>query len=114
LHTAAHAPPLHAQDELAGRVPLQALHAPVQHTAGEPHDVPSVTFVAEPHTWVPVEHDEVPVWHVLPPGLQATPAVQGTHDPPEQTMLVPHDVPSATLPVALQTEAPVEQDVCPF
>jgi hypothetical protein len=29
-------------------------------------------------------------------------------------MLVPHEVPSATLPVALQTDVPVEQDVCPF
>jgi hypothetical protein len=61
LHAAAHAPPLHAQCELAGREPLHVAHAPVQHTPEEPHEVPSVTFVVEPHAWVPVEQDVVPV-----------------------------------------------------
>jgi hypothetical protein len=39
--------------------------------------------------------------------------VQDVHEPPLQTLLVPHDVPSAVFPEVTQTELPVEQDVTP-
>jgi hypothetical protein len=39
--------------------------------------------------------------------------VQEVQVPPLQTLLVPHDVPSAAFPDVTQTELPVEQDVTP-
>jgi hypothetical protein len=46
--------------------------------------------------------------------VQAAPAWHVTHDPFWQTMLVPHDVPFALLPVSVHTEAPVVQTVVAF
>jgi hypothetical protein len=113
LQTETHVVPLHAQTELAGSVPLHASQAPVQQIPLVPHDVPLVTLLVEPQVCDPVAQDVVPVWQVLPPGAHDTPAVQATHVPLPQTMLVPHEVPSATLPVAPHVEVPVVQDVVP-
>ena len=41
------------------------------------------------------------------------PAAHGMQVPALQTMLAPHDVPSARFPVVEQTDAPVEHDVVP-
>jgi hypothetical protein len=114
VHVNVHAPALHDHCALAGSVPLQAAQLPPQQIELDPHDVPSVTLETEPHVCVPVEHELVPTWHVFPPGLHDTPAVHATHVPPLQTMLVPHDVPSATVVVGLQTAVPVEHAVTPF
>ena len=61
----------------------------------------------------------MPVWQVVVPtwqgslGEQLPPAVQLLHVPALHTLLVPHDVPFATLPVSAQTEVPVAHDVAP-
>jgi hypothetical protein len=111
-HAHAHAPAVHAQCALTGSVPLQLLHAPPQHTAGDPHEVPSPRLPVGEHVDAPVAHEVVPLWQA--DGLHETPAVHATHEPPLHTMFVPHEVPSATLPVALHVGVPVEQSVCPF
>ena len=112
MHTEPHTPETQAHCELGGRVPLHAEQPPPQQTPPV-QLVPSVTLTVPPHVCVPVVQDVVPVWHVLPGGLHAIPAVQGTHEPPLQTSFVPHGVPSATLPVELQTDVPVEHEVWP-
>jgi hypothetical protein len=61
----------------------------------------------------------VPVWQVVVPswqgslGVQLPPAVQLPQVPPLHTLLVPHEVPSATFPVSAQTDVPVAHDVAP-
>jgi hypothetical protein len=61
----------------------------------------------------------VPVWQVMAPswqgllGVQLPPAIQ-MHVPPLHTLLLPHDVPSATFPVAAQTDIPVAHEVAPI
>jgi hypothetical protein len=107
-----HVVPEHAKCAFVPAVPLHAAHAPVQQIPAL-HPVPSAAFVAPPHVCVPVEHDVVPAWQTLPPGLHPTFAVHATHDPLSQTMFVPHDVPLATLPVELHVGVPVEQLVVP-
>lgn len=113
LQTETHVVPLHAQTEFAGSVPLHVPQPPEQQIELVPHDVPSVALPVEPQVCDPVEQDVVPVWQALPPGEHATPAVQATQVPLPQTMLVPHEVPFATLPVAPHVDVPVEQDVRP-
>jgi hypothetical protein len=46
-------------------------------------------------------------------GVQLPPAVQEVHVPALQTLLVPHDVPSATVPVSVHAITPVRQEVAP-
>jgi hypothetical protein len=53
-----------------------------------------------------------PAWQTLD-GMQVLPAVQETQLPLLQTMLVPQEVPSATLPDCMQTGAPLLQTVVP-
>ena len=113
MHTDTHVEPLHAHTELAGSVPLQVEHPPEQQIELDPQDAPLVTLPVEPQVCAPVAQDVVPVWQVLPPGAQETPAVHATHAPAPHTMLVPHDVPFATLPVAPHVDVPVEQEVWP-
>ena len=91
---------------------VQEVHVPPLHTLFVPHDVPSAAFPATVQTEVPVEQDVIPVLHRLL-GWQLMPAVQEAHVPALHTLLVPHDVPSATFPDATQAEVPVEQDVTP-
>ena len=91
---------------------VQEVHVPPLHTLFVPHDVPSAAFPATVQTEVPVEQDVIPVLQRLL-GWQLMPAVQEAHVPALHTLLVPHDVPSATFPDATQAEVPVEQDVTP-
>lgn len=78
-----------------------------------PHEVPSVA--ARPvslHSTTPVVQLVCPVWHTSI-GVQPRSAAHATQLPTSQTSLVPHDVPSATLPEVAQTGAPVEQSTTP-
>jgi hypothetical protein len=79
-----------------------------------PHEAPLARLVAwSAHVEAPVAQDVSPLWHGLL-GVQAVPAVQLTHDPLEQTWLVPQAVPSAAFaPVSVHVEMPVVQEVAP-
>ena len=91
---------------------VQLLHMPLLHTLLFPHEVPFATLPVAAQTEVPVMHDVAPVRHAVA-GVQVIPAVQLLHMPLLQTLLFPHEVPFATLPVAAQTEVPVMHDVAP-
>jgi hypothetical protein len=91
---------------------VQLLHVPLLQTLFVPHDVPSATFPVSPQTEVPVVHDVAPVLQRLV-GWQAVPVVHAPQVPLSQTLLLPHDIPSATFPVSAQTEVPVTQEVVP-
>jgi hypothetical protein len=93
---------------------VHATHEPLSQTMFVPHDAPLARLdVWSAHVDAPVEHDVRPLWHGLL-GVHAVPAVQLTHDPPEQTWLVPHAVPLvAFVPVSVQVEMPVAQEVAP-
>jgi hypothetical protein len=109
-----HVPAEQVHCEFAGSEPLHAAQLPPQQMPVPfAHDVPSPTDPVELHTGWPVEHDVVPVWHVLPPGLHAAFVVQATQLPWLQTMFVPHDVPFATFIVLPHTGMPVEQEIVP-
>jgi hypothetical protein len=45
--------------------------------------------------------------------VQASPTVQAVHAPPLHTRFVPQEVPFATFPDSVQTDAPVLQEVVP-
>ena len=93
---------------------VQATHEPLSQTLLVPHAAPLARLVPwSAHVELPVEHDVSPLWQGLL-GVQVVPAVQLAHDPPEQTWLVPHEVPSVALvPVSVQVETPVAQEVTP-
>ncbi len=93
---------------------MQDAQVPLSQTSLVPHDVPLPTWVVVAlQTGTPVVHDVVPVTHGLV-GVQAAPVVHASHEPLSQTSLVPQEVPfAASLPVSLQTETPVAQDVTP-
>jgi hypothetical protein len=77
-----------------------------------PHEVPFATFPVSAQTEVPVAHDVAPVRHALA-GMQLTPAVQDPQVPLLQTLLVPQEVPFATVPVSAQTGVPVTHEIAP-
>ncbi|HEY6478052.1 MAG TPA: hypothetical protein VI456_15850 [Polyangia bacterium] len=106
------APVLHGFDGWQLVPCVQLLQVPPLHTLLFPHDVPSVTFPLLTQTEVPVEQEVAPVLHGFD-GWQLVPVVQAPQVPLSHTLLFPHDVPSATLPLSLQTEVPVEQEVVP-
>jgi hypothetical protein len=58
------------------------------------HAVPSCAAPLSTQTADPVEHEMTPAWQAVE-YVQAVPAVQATHAPALQTMLVPHEVPFA-------------------
>jgi hypothetical protein len=91
---------------------VQEVHVPPLHTLLVPHDVPSLTLPVSAQTEAPVVQDVAPVLQALL-GWQVVPAVQAPQLPLSHTLLFPQAVPSATLPVSAQTEAPVVQDVAP-
>jgi hypothetical protein len=98
---------LHATPE------VQLTHAPLSQISLVPHDVPFATLPSAMQVAAPEEHEMMPVWQALPAGLHATPEVQLTHEPLSQISLVPHDVPFATLPSAMQVAAPDEHEMMP-
>ena len=63
---------------LQGVFAVHAMQFPRSQTSFVPQTVPSLTFVVFVQVDEPVEHDVVPVWHGLPPGLQAW---LGVHEP---------------------------------
>lgn len=59
---------------------VHAEHVPLLHTWLVPHVWPFATLATfEVHCDDPVAHDVCPVWHWLPLGLHAAPAVHATH-----------------------------------
>jgi hypothetical protein len=92
---------------------VQDTQLPLEQTRLVPHVVPLERAVlVSVHDGVPPVHDSVPAWHLFA-GAQLVPAAQAMHAPLLQTMLLPQVRPSAALPVAVQTELPVAQDVVP-
>jgi hypothetical protein len=91
---------------------VQETQVPLLQTLLVPHDVPFATFPTVVQTELPVEQEVTPVLHTLD-GWQLPPAVQETQVPPLQTLLVPHEVPSATFPVSAHMEVPDMHDVAP-
>ena len=91
---------------------VHAPQVPLSHTLFVPHVVPSARFCPVSEQTMAGEQTVMPAWQTLD-AVQASPAVQATHVPPLQTMLVPQEVPSATFPVSVQTGAPLPQAVVP-
>jgi hypothetical protein len=82
---------------------------PAVHDCPGPQDVPAGLLALATQTEVPDAHDVVPVLHALV-GWHATPAVHASQFPALQTMLLPHDTPSASGTfVSEHTGVPVEQ-----
>jgi hypothetical protein len=77
-----------------------------------PQEVPDATFPVSAQTEVPVAHEIAPVRQRFA-GVQLTPAVQDPQLPPLHTLFVPQEVPFATFPVSVQTDAPVTHEVAP-
>ncbi|HVZ87023.1 MAG TPA: hypothetical protein VHG72_08640 [Polyangia bacterium] len=88
-------------------------HVPLAHTLLVPQDVPSAVFPVSVQIDTPVEQAVMPVLHGFV-GWQLTPLVHKAHVPLAHTLLVPQDVPFATFPISVQTEAPVIQAVVPI
>jgi hypothetical protein len=79
-----------------------------------PHGVPSARLARLVHVDAPVEHEVTPALHAFPLAVQLAPAVQAAHVPEEQTLFVPHVVPSgAWVPVSVQTKLPPAQETVP-
>ena len=91
---------------------VQAPHVPLLQTLFVPHVVPLARFLPVSEQVIVGEQVCVPAWHGFA-GVQARPAVHDTQLPLLHTRLVPHEVPLATFPAALQTGAPVVQAVAP-
>ena len=68
---------------------VHAVHAPSKHTAFvlplAVHAAPFGTLPTAEHEGEPPEHDVIPVWHSLPPGLHDTPCAHAMHPPSLQT-----------------------------
>jgi hypothetical protein len=92
---------------------MHATQLPPLHTWLLPHPVPSATLPVKPQVDAPVLQVVWPFWQELPPGWQATPAVQALQAPLLQTWFVPQVIPLALLPDWMQTDVPVSHDVCP-
>jgi hypothetical protein len=105
-------PFLHGFDGWQLAPALQVVQVPPLHTLPDAHDVPLSTLPDSMHTALPVVHEIIPVLQGFAGG-QLAPALQPMHAPLPHTLFVPHDVPSVTLPVSVQTEVPVEHDVVP-
>ncbi len=92
---------------------VHAVHAPLKQSKFVPQAVPFARFVPESvQTGTPVPHANVPAWQTLF-GVQAEPFAHTPHMPALQTLPVPQLVPLATLPVVVQTDAPVMHEVVP-
>jgi hypothetical protein len=88
-----------------GALAVQAPQAPLLHTRFVPHDVPLDRFWFVSEQVIDGAHTWVPAWHGLA-GRQACPTVHPMQNPLMHTMFVPHDMPLATFPEAVQTGAP--------
>ncbi len=91
---------------------VQEPQVPLSHTLFVPQVVPLERFCPVSEQVIAGEQTVMPAWQALD-AVQASPAVQATHAPALQTMLVPHEVPLATFPDCVQTGAPLLQTVVP-
>jgi hypothetical protein len=91
---------------------VHAPHVPLSHTLFIPQVVPLARFCPVSEQAIAGEQTVMPAWQTLD-AMQASPAVQATHVPVLQTMLVPQEVPLATFPDCMQTAAPLLQTVVP-
>jgi len=99
---------------LHGWLAVHGPHWPALLQTPPVHGVPGLDWPVCVQTGAPVMHEIDPVRHWLPPGLHAAPVEHALQTPLLlHTWLVPHGVPAATLPVALHTALPVEQEVVP-
>jgi len=91
---------------------VQFPQVPLLQTLFVPQVVPLTRFRPVSEQVIDGEHVCVPAWHGFV-GMQAVPAVHEVQLPPLHTMLVPHEVPSATFADSTQTGAPVLQVIVP-
>jgi hypothetical protein len=95
-------------------VPTQEAQEPLGlQTMFVPHAVPADDVTRLPQVCAPVAQVYVPVWQALLGLVHAPPAVQDTHWPELQTMLVPHEVPSCLFPRFVQVSVPELQELVP-
>jgi hypothetical protein len=87
-------------------------HTPLKHAMLLPHESPFMMLPVSVQTGLPVEQEIEPFLQGLV-GWQLAPAVQVEQVPPLQTLFVPHDVPSVTLPDSPHTPVPVEHEIIP-
>jgi hypothetical protein len=88
--------------------PAAQPQTPALHASAGPQAVPSRTLPVSVHTGTPVPQVIAAVLQVGSViDVQAAPAMQGSHAPLLHTRFVPQLVPFATLPVSVQTGAPV-------
>jgi hypothetical protein len=99
------APVLHGFAGWQATAGVHAPQMPLLHTMFVPHDVPLARFWFVSAQAIVGAHICVPAWQGLA-GRQASPAVHATQTPALHTMFVPHEVPLATFPEAVQTGAP--------
>jgi hypothetical protein len=92
LHADGHVVIVLTHDPLALHISADVL-MPFMHDCGAPHSVPTGLLPVSRQTDVPVAHEVVPTLHGSA-GVQAMPAVHGTHMPVRQTWFVPQLVPS--------------------
>jgi hypothetical protein len=75
--------------------------SPLLQIIFEPHSVPWATFPLSVQIAFPVEHEILASRQGLPGTAHVTPSEHATHSPEEQTMPLPHGVPSDwTAPVS--------------
>lgn len=91
---------------------MQATQAPALHTLLVPQLVPVATGVVVAAHPTAGEHVTLPVTHGFS-GTQSSPAEHETHTPALQIWLLPQVLPLSTLPLSMQTGAPVSQAVVP-
>ncbi len=96
------------------RPAVHPAHVPLSQTSLVPHVVPFEMLVPRSvQAGTPVEQDVDPLWQALT-GVHTAPVVHALHEPLSHTSLVPHVVPlTASLPVSVHVETPVEHDVVP-
>jgi len=92
---------------------LHGTHVPLPLHTPPVHGLPAALLPVSLHTDDPVEHEVVPVLQEFA-GEQVSPAVQETQTPPEQTRLVPHEVPlPRAVVLSTQTGTPLEHESFP-
>ena len=106
-------PTLHGFACVQAAADVHGPHVPeALQTMFVPQLVPAARFRVVSEQVIVGEQDWVPAWHGFA-GVHASPAVHIMQVPVWQTMFVPHVVPLATLPDALQTGTPVVHAFAP-
>jgi hypothetical protein len=93
---------------------VQVTQVPLLHTWSLPQGVPLAWLVARSvHTGIPAVQLRLPLWHGEAVGVHAEPLAQDTQAPLLHTWLLPQFEPSLALPVCVQNDLPVVQEVLP-